>query len=225
VPVEDDNKFFITKVEEQNITKENFNISKADIEIVSDSDRKALIASVKFCKPDKYLISIKSKTGIEVARIYITNDTLLINDRFNRIQYYGSPGVLYDRYGITNELFSLVFGDYKDFKRINNDDYICKDDILEIICAEKNTEIIYRIDCSRNKVIAAILKSQDGRRELIFTFTDFMMMNNISLAQEIKLTGIPGIDLLKISIRKIDFPWEGVIEFIPGNRYEKIEIL
>ena len=222
---DDNNKFKIAYVKEQNITKGNFNISKAEIEIVSNNERKSLFASVKYCNPDKYLVSIKSKTGIEVARIYLTNDTVLINDRFNRIQYYGSTQVLYDRYGITSDLISLFFGDFNDFKCVNKDGYICKNSRLEIICADRYTEINYEIDCNRNKVLVAKLESQTGGNELKFSFTDFKMIKNILLAHEIEVTGLPGIYLMKINIRKIDFPGECAIEFIPGNRYEKIEIL
>ena len=39
------------------------------------------MATIKYELPDKYLISIRSKAGIEAARIFITKDTVLINDR------------------------------------------------------------------------------------------------------------------------------------------------
>ena len=164
----------LSNVRDQNITKENFNISKAEIEIVSDNDRKTILASVKYSKPDKYLISIKSKTGIEVARIYITSDTVLINDRFNRILYYGSTDILYKRYGITKDLISLLFGDYNDLKCVSNDRSVCRNGRLEIVCTDKNTEINYEIDCDRNKVMVTILTSQIGRNELKLSFNDFI---------------------------------------------------
>ena len=66
---------------------------------------------LKFEYPDKYLISIKSRTGIEGARIYISEDTILFNDRINKKMYYGSSLYLKRKYGLTTNFLPLIFGD------------------------------------------------------------------------------------------------------------------
>ena len=74
----------------QNITNNGFFIQKAEIEIVTGEGKEKYLASIKFEKPDKYLISVKSRTGIEGARIYISNDSILVNDRINKKLYSGN---------------------------------------------------------------------------------------------------------------------------------------
>ena len=100
------------RIENQNLTKRNFFIQKAEIEILSEEENQKLIASIKFIYPDQYLISLKSKTGIEAARIFITDDTVLINDRINRKLYFGKPAQLKNKYGISPAVLPVVLGDF-----------------------------------------------------------------------------------------------------------------
>ena len=67
-----------------NLSKENFYIQKADIKVTQDNISVRFIASIKFRKPDSLLISVKSRTGIEAGRAFITKDTILINDRIKQ---------------------------------------------------------------------------------------------------------------------------------------------
>ena len=59
--------------------------------------------------PDKFLISIKSHTGIEVARIFLTGDSIMINDRINKKLYYGSTSYLKNKYGLTTAVFPVIW--------------------------------------------------------------------------------------------------------------------
>ncbi len=224
-PIANSSNTTLNKVIEQNITQTSFFIIKADIEIISENERKEFVASIKFSKPDKYLVSLKSKAGIEAARIFLTNDTILINDRFNRIQYYGSPGKFYEKYGITNDLLLLILGDFKNIECVNSNLSICKNDKLIITCSYRSTEIIYQIDCIKNKVDNLKLTNGDGKGELTISFSGFKKRNNILFPQQISIAGIQAINMMNIVIRKVEFPWEGVVDFLPGNKYEKIEIL
>jgi len=64
-----------------NVTKTDFNIPRADIEIFNNGKSQRLIANLKYRNPGIYLAAIKNRSGIEAARIYITRDTIMINDR------------------------------------------------------------------------------------------------------------------------------------------------
>lgn len=215
----------LNNVIEQNITNNSFFITKADIEIVAENESKEFVASIKFRQPDKYLVSLKSKAGIEALRIFLTNDTILINDRFNRILYYGSTDKIYKRFGINYEFVSLLFGDYKDIRCVRSDFIICENDKINIKCKDRGTEMFYEIDCAIRKVVNIKLADETGKNEMNISFSDFSRFDDILVPQRIDISGIPNIKLMNINIRKIEYPWEGLIEFVPGNKYEKIEIL
>jgi len=215
----------LNKVLKQNVARGSFFITKADVEVVSQNDRKVFVASIKFTLPDMYLISLKTKTGIEAARIYLTNDSVLINDRFNKILYYASTDKFLKKFGVNFEYVSLFFGDYKDIKCLNGDTINFENDRINIKCRDNETELIYEIDSKRNKVVGLRLGNEHTQREILLSFSDFIKLNSILLPQRIDIIGIDNIELIKINIRKINLPWDGDIEFVPGNRYERIEIL
>ncbi|MBE0654758.1 MAG: DUF4292 domain-containing protein, partial [Bacteroidales bacterium] len=80
----------VNKLEDYNLTNLSFYIQKADIEVISRGGKESLLASVKYRFPDSYLISLRTRTGIEAARVLIRSDSVFINDRINRAMYYGS---------------------------------------------------------------------------------------------------------------------------------------
>ncbi len=71
-----------------NLTQETLLILfKADVEVFNNGENRKLISTVKYRKPGNYLVSVKHRTGVEAARIYITKDTVLINDRIYKTLY------------------------------------------------------------------------------------------------------------------------------------------
>ena len=71
----------------QNLIERSFFIEKAEFRIRTEEGEKSGVGTVKFLMPDKFLISIKSRTGIEIARIFINGDSIMANDRFNKRLY------------------------------------------------------------------------------------------------------------------------------------------
>lgn len=224
--IEFSSTLLLENVFEQNITNNSFFITKAEIEVISENEKKEeFVASIKFVKPDRYLISLKTKAGIEAVRMFITDDTIQINDRFNRIHYYGSPDKFYGKYGLKKELLSLIFGDYVNIACVNKDNGDCESDVLIVKCYDREIEIIYEIDCKRKKVKELRLIKEFREGELEILFNDFIKIAGIIIPQHIIITGIPDIKIMNVTIRKIDLPWEGDLEFVPGNKYERVEIL
>jgi len=101
----------LESIKYQNITSNSFFIQKAEIILLTKNGKERFIANIKFEKPDKYLISIKNITGIEGARIYINEDSILVNDRINKKLYFGNSYNLKKKFGLTIDLIPLIFGD------------------------------------------------------------------------------------------------------------------
>ncbi len=60
----------------QNLTARSFFIERAEFSIKSGEEEKNGLGTVKFLMPDKFLITLKSHAGIEVARIFLTGDSI-----------------------------------------------------------------------------------------------------------------------------------------------------
>ena len=57
------------------------------------------------------MITVRSRTGIEAGRAFITSDTLIIKDRFNKKLLVGKPETLAKKYGIDPSFLFTILGD------------------------------------------------------------------------------------------------------------------
>lgn len=216
-------KFKLSGLEEQNITGSNFFIQKAEIELDSDGENQKFLASIKFVCPDKYLVSLRSRSGIEAARIYITADTILVNDRINKSLYYGKPQVLARRYGISFDLLPVFFGDFIKGNDLSDKEIVCSGGNAVINCVVKGIPIEYTVDCDSRKVISAHKEGSMNSSYAELEYGNFISKGTGLLPSVISLNFNKTV--IGIKIIKVDSPWEGSIEFVPGNRYKLIELL
>jgi hypothetical protein len=209
----------------QNITARSFYIEKAEFRIRSEEGEKSGIGTVKFLMPDKFLITIKTKAGIEIARILLTGDTIMANDRFNKRLYYGSTSYLKEKYGLTTSLLPIVLGDYVNDEKLDSSRIECVDGKVNIDGIVRNVRIKYQLDCHNGKSVLTQPKDLMDENVLRIKYSDFFKANNIYTPGEIEITEGQGKSIIEIRIQKIISPWEGSIEFIPGNKYEIIHLL
>lgn len=220
--ISDDNSVqaIINKIRDNNISNENFFIEKANILIKTKAESKKFLFNGKFQKPDKYLFSLKSSTGIEGARIYIDKDTLLVNDRIQKKLLFGKPKDLEAVSGIPYLILKRIFGD------------LIYEEKREIISLEKiNNQLIFKqnltegtwtsvIDTKNEKIKSAeFLKSNNrGKFEIIYLKFE---KEGKHVPEEIQFNDVNGEINIKIKILKMVIPWQDEIEFIPGKGYIK----
>jgi hypothetical protein len=214
----------LEKVKRQNVTAKSFNIQKAEIKISSPEGRKKVLGSLKFENPDKYLLSIKSKTGIEAARILITDDTILINDRINRKLYCGSTQYLRSKYGIGASVLPLILGDYLGGNLFESSEAKCSEGKLNIDGIVTGIKIKYVIDCKKGKTILAIPESNLSEEGIKIEYSYFLKTGEILIPGRIKIIDFQSETTIEIVIHKFEFPWIGNLEFIPGNKYEILKL-
>jgi hypothetical protein len=210
-------------IEIQNLTRNNFFIQKAEIEIVSGAESQKLIASIKFVLPDKYLISLKSKSGIEAARIYITADTVLINDRINKKLYYGKPEHLKKKFGIDPDVLPIILGDFINGNQKLDNKVYCSNGKADLDCAVGGMMISYTVDCKVKKLISARKEGSLNSSFAEIEYGSFIKKGNSLIPTKINLNN--NTYSIAVTIEKIESPWGGSIEFIPGSRYDLIELL
>jgi len=209
----------------QNITNESFFIEKADIEVIGQEGKRRLIASLKFSKPDQYLLSVRNKTGIELARIFLSPDTLLVKDRINRKQYCASPNYLSKEYGLKLYVLPVVFGDFVGSNILEDSVGRCIKGILNVDALVLGTKLTYSVDCSLSKSI--LTKSENGLDKvgIEMRFKEFYKSGKRWIPQEIEISDLQREVKISIKIRKLSYPWDGNIDFVPGNKYEIIPLL
>lgn len=213
------------RIGRNNITEKGFIIQSADVEIIKNGEVQKATISVKFEVPDKYLISIRNQTGIEGARILLSSDTILLNDRIDRIQYYGSAGYFEKRYGFPVSVLPLIFGDIIADSRKLTELPDCKDNRTAVHYYIKGISLAYNIDCNLGKTISATYENSSNNLKVEITYGNFIETGDIIVPGSIKIHGSNKVDNINIDIKKIESPWKGSMEFIPGSNYELIELI
>ena len=212
-------------VKKQNLTTNNFFIQKAEFKMLSQDESKNGLASIKFEKPDKFLISLKSKGGIEAARIFISNDTILVNDRINKKLYYGSPAYLKAKYGVTASVLPLLLGDYLNDDVYDNSKIKCLEGKFDIKGVINRLQVHYIIDCRSGKTLLALPEHNINGGKLQIRYSNFLRTGEAFTPWKIEVSDSLSKTTIEINIDKIESPWEGTIQFIPGSQYEQIHLL
>jgi hypothetical protein len=210
----------MTHAEELNITAQNFFIQKAEIKITSEEGTESFLGNLKYEKPDKYLLSLRSRTGIEGARILLSDDTIMINDRINRVFYHGSSQALRKKYGISAALLPVVLGDFIKMQVTDQGSGECREGILNTSSIINGVKINYTIDCKLMKAVSIIPDNSMNMPGIEIRFSDFFKRGDVIIPGNIEVTNLNDKSTIEIIIVRLEFPWTGTIEFIPGSNYE-----
>ena len=88
----------------------------------------------------------------------------------------------------------------------------------------KGRRMNYRVDCGRKKIISAENEGNLLASESEIAFSDFIETDGISVPSNIRVNHIRSGTVLTIKIDRIERPWAGSVELIPGGRYKMIEL-
>ena len=211
----------VDQIKKLNITNNDFNIIKAEIEITNNLERRKLIGNMKFKKQGIYLISIRNLTGLEAVRIFIDKDTILINDRINKKLYRGSTDYLNNKYGISTSFLPAILGDY--ISEINeNDTVICRDGIAGIREKTFKNEIFYTIDCNTGKISNVQSVDLLTGNGIKIRFDRIENNREAAFAKHIEITGSDGETRINVKIERIETVDQNEIFFIPGKNYDEV---
>jgi hypothetical protein len=215
----------LENVTKQNITSAGFFIQKAEIELSNQNGKQKFIATVKFAYPDKYLISLKSRTGIEGVRIYISKDSLIGNDRINKKMYFVSVFYLKQKFGLTQSLLPLIFGDLIKGEKQQEPEEKCVGGSLEFKTLFKGVNLSYNIDCWKSKTSIVDVSNFYLEQSVKLRSIGYMNTGVITIPKVIEIEDLSQYSKIRIKFVKIEYPWNGNVKFIPGRGYEIIELL
>jgi hypothetical protein len=212
----------INKVKNNNISNESFFIEKGNIYIKKNEESNRFIFNCKFQKPDKYLFSFRNRAGIEGARMYITKDTLEINDRIEKKLLYGRPEDMERVYGIPYFVLNKLFGDLVFEENVNSS---FEKDENKIFLNQRSGDGVWKsfLD-TKNEKVKSTEFSEKNRGKIIEIIYSKFGKNRGHFPEDIEFKDITKGINGHIYISKMVIPWNGEIEFIPGKGYIKEEI-
>jgi hypothetical protein len=214
----------IQLTEEQNITNSSFFIERGKISTSGDGGRINLLFTMKYSRPGNYLISLKSITGIEAFRVYLTEDTVLINDRMNQVTLFGNPYEFEKISGLPEALFKVILGDLfisNENKEISQN---CLDNGLTINDYYQGLIIKSMIDCKLGKAKTVTLTSGTPN-ELINIFYSRFKPDRYKIPGRIEVNDFRRRVKILIKIEKYSVPWSDEMKFIPGFGYKLRRLL
>jgi hypothetical protein len=189
--------------------------------VKGEEGEQKLVANLKFRKPGTYLISLRNMAGIEAARFYITDDTILVNDRINKIVYHGSTEYLLDKYGISVKYLPMLLGDII-MERPDKEFVKCIENEAEINEKRENSIITYKLNCSRKKVKSVTAENPVSGQEVNISFDKFVREENLWLSRSIDIRDNKEENAIKITIERISRTASEDINFIPGKSYKYV---
>jgi hypothetical protein len=207
-----------------NISNNNFYIQRADIKVTQENISARFTAGIKFRKPDTLLIAVRSKAGIEAGRAFITRDTILLNDRINKKLLIGKPEIIESKYGIDPALIFAVLGDVIVEEQEMETSLNCVKGIYRKEFRLGNKRVEYTIDCGRMKAVRAYFEGDINTGNITIDYSNIVLLNGVRFPQRIEIVDdLNSVNIL-LEVKKVESPWEGRIEFIPGSGYKVMKI-
>jgi len=217
-------KVRLSRISEQNLTMTDFFIEKAEYSIRTNKFENNGSLTIKFLRPDKYLISLKTFGGIELARVFIKGDSVFMNNRLEHKYIYGSDNYLKTTFGLSSKVVPLIFGDFIGQTERGRAESKCENGNSGIETKVGDIDIEYLIDCGLNKGVN-IKPDMKGRTASVeINAGDFFIQENVNIPGKIEIREKVNDASLLIEIKKIQLNWKGDIDFIPGKQYDRIRL-
>lgn len=214
----------VAMLAEKNISNQSFYIPKAEVTVTQKNTAVRFTANIRFRKPDSLMVIVKSKVGLEAGRALITKNQVYINDRINRQMLTGDTKAIEQKYGIVPSLLFVVLGDFiiDDNEQIQG--YSCLKGIYSDSFNIDSKKIEYKIDCNKMKPVQAYFEGDIKTGNITIDFRNIIDTKAVRFPQNIEINDDLNSIKINLEIKKIDSPWEGKINFVPGAGYKVIRV-
>ncbi len=207
-----------------NISNNSFFIQKASVMVTDNNVTSRFLATIKYKLPDSVLISVKARIGYEAARIFMTKDTLIINDRINRKVRAGNPQVLKKKYGIEPSYIFVVLGDFIIGQESLELPVNCRNGFYSDKFLVGDREINYRVDCRKKKIVKASFEGDIKTGDIDLTFSEFVFTGDLIIPGIIEVSSTASSLKAKIEIEKVVNNFQGYIGFKSGGNFDVIRL-
>jgi hypothetical protein len=219
----DSSELNISRVLNHNLSISCFNITKGKVRYNDDKTSEEAFFNLKYSPDFKFLVSLRSRAGIEGARIYFDKDTILANDRINHKFYVGSSRYFLIKYGIDKEILPLIFGDLKTLLPVD-ENINCKNNECLIVQERDQRKLIYFFDCKIEKLVKVQIYNELSEKGVEIQFSEFITIDGKIFPGQIKIIETQSGGIVEISLEKIDYNCSENFGITEGSGYERIEI-
>ena len=203
----------------KNLTATGFFIQKGRITTYSSEARIVLFFTMKYSTSGNYLISLRGRTGIEAFRVFMTKDTILVNDRLNQRLLYGNPKDFAYISGLPVELLKISVGDFF-VNKPSLETAPANPGEIRLIDYFEGLSIHSSIDSRREKLKEIYINSGDGGNGISLEFSKYRD-DSYNVPRKIEINDAYRKIKFVIQIDKYIAPWVGEFEFIPGKNYNR----
>lgn len=202
-----------------NLSAASFYLVKASVEVNTGAVSTRFLASVKFKKPDSLLVVVRSAVGTEALRLFMTGDTIMINDRINKDLILGKPGMRTLKYGISPDIIFVVLGDLIAGKKNSDSQAICINGKANAVFTINGKTIKYALDCRMSKVTEARVEEDVFTGNIDMKFSKFIKISGMVIPGKIEINEPDSGTDIRIEIEKVTREWDEKLEFHPGSNY------
>lgn len=208
-----------------NLSNGSFYIQKASITVTDGSISSKFLATLKFRFPDSLQISLRAKIGYEAARIFMTKDTLIINDRINKKLRVGNPGDLKKKYGVDPDLIFVLLGDFIIDPESESVNIKCHNELSDNRFVVGGRNMDYRIDCKLKKITGARIEGEMKTGNLALDFSGFSDFDDLIIPGIITVSSDKSALKATIEVEKANRRYQGIIgPMRAGNNYDILRL-
>ncbi|MCA1757386.1 MAG: DUF4292 domain-containing protein [Bacteroidales bacterium] len=102
---------FLEDVNGRNVTNKGFRFDRIRVVMNEGGETRRFTVNIRSDSEGKMLVSVRIIASIEVARIYIDKNKIIILDRLNRIYSEGETREVIGKYGLSWDIMPFLFGD------------------------------------------------------------------------------------------------------------------
>lgn len=207
-----------------NLSNNDFYIRRADIRIRQENVTVNLNASIKFRRPDSLMITVRSSIGVEAGKGFITGDTVMINDRFNRKLMVGDPEELRAKYGIDPAMIYVILGDMIVAGGDRRSMLDCQKGEFSRKYLVEGRSVQYTVDCQGRKVKRVYLEGDVRTGNITILLSGMVKDGAISYPAKVVINDdLKELDI-EMEIKRIESPWQGSIGSVGGQGYRVVRI-
>lgn len=172
-------KKFYGEVGKLNLTGENFRFDRVKVESRNNDETIRFSGNIRYSKEGKILFSARTIGNIELARLYLDNERIIIVDRINRVYSTGNTSDYLERYGLSWNDIIILFGDLPQ-EVVQAGRVRCENGFSESEAVIAGRKATITMDCL-NKKMKEISVTEGGNRlgELVAIFSEIRSADNV----------------------------------------------
>jgi hypothetical protein len=173
---------FLEEVGNKNITNQGFRFDRIRVVMDSGGETRRFTASIRYDQKGTMLVSVRIIASIEVARIYLDSERIVILDRLNKIYTTGNTSEVLKKYGMKWDMIPLLFGDlpngFVSAQRIK-----CVNGTANLMLEKGDDNYSADFECSQGKLMN--FSGSSGIFSASISFQDFIEEANSVYPQSI----------------------------------------